>query len=225
MTDRAAPAATRVRVWDIPTRFVHWAMVVLIATSWWTADTGRLEYHRYSGYLLLALLIFRLYWGLVGSSSARFSHFIKGPREIVNYLRGQSVASAGHNPLGALSVIALLLLLLIQITLGLFAVDVDGIESGPLSHYVSFDAGRACAELHEQVFDLLVWVIVLHVAAVLFYVIYKKQNLVAAMMHGEREYAQDPGAPVTFASATRLIVGIALAVMLTWIVARGFDLV
>lgn len=225
MADGSAPAAIRVRVWDVPTRLVHWLMAAFIATSWWTAETGRLEYHRYSGYVLLGLLIFRIYWGLVGSSSARFAKFVKGPRAIVDYLRGETAPSLGHNPLGALSVIALLLLVLTQIALGLFAVDVDGLESGPLSHLVSFEAGRTCAKLHDFVFDVLLWLIVLHVAAVLFYVIFKKQNLIAAMLHGERTYSQPPASSVTFASATRLIVGVALAAILTWLVARGFELV
>ncbi len=223
MTDSVAPSKVRVRVWDVPTRLVHWSMVVLIAASWWTADTGRLDLHRYSGYLLLGLLVFRLYWGFVGSSSARFAQFVKGPRAILRYLRGQSPASAGHNPLGALSVIALILLLLTQITLGLFAVDVDGIESGPLSHLVSFDAGRACAELHDQVFDILLWIIGLHVAAVLVYVIYRKQNLIGAMLHGKRAYSQPPEGEVAFASAIRLVVGIILAAGVAWLIARGLE--
>lgn len=214
----------RVRIWDVPTRLVHWLMAALIPTSWWTAESGNLEFHRYSGYLLLGLLLFRIYWGFAGSSSAQFSQFLKGPRAILRYLRSGSARSTGHNPLGALSVVALLLLLLIQIALGLFAVDVDGLESGPLSHYVSFETGRACAEWHETVFDVLVWAIVLHIAAVLFYVILKKQNLIGAMMHGRREYSQPPQSPIRFASATRAILGIALAAALTWMIARGLEL-
>jgi cytochrome b len=221
MAGDAASVTYRMRVWDVPTRLVHWSMVALVATSWWTAEAGRLDYHRYSGYALLGLLIFRIYWGLVGSSSARFSRFVKGPRAILDYLRGQRAPSAGHNPLGALSVLALLSLVLFQIGLGLFAVDVDGLESGPLSHLVSFDTGRACAELHDRVFDVLLWLIGLHIAAVLFYVLFKKQNLIAAMLHGKRLFAQQPAEQVTFASATRLIVGIVVAAVLTWLIVRG----
>jgi cytochrome b len=224
MTQSATPSLARVRIWDVPTRVVHWLMAVLIPISWWTAESGNLEFHRYSGYLLLGLLLFRIYWGFAGSSSARFTDFVKGPRAILSYLRSGSARSNGHNPLGALSVVALLLLLLTQISLGLFAVDVDGLESGPLSHYVSFEAGRACAELHETIFDVLVWTIVLHIAAVLFYVIFKKQNLIAAMMHGHREYRQQRESPIRFASATRAILGVALAAALTWMIASGFEL-
>lgn len=221
MVRDTAQGLSRIRVWDVPTRLVHWLMVILIPVSWWTAETGRMDYHRYSGYVLLGLLSFRIYWGFAGSSSARFNQFVKGPRAVMGYLRGERGASAGHNPLGALSVVALLLLLLGQITLGLFAVDVDGLESGPLSRFVSFDAGRVCAELHEKVFTILQAVIVLHVAAVLFYVLYRKQNLIAAMLHGKREYSQTPEDTVRFASVVRLMVGIVLAGVLTWIVVRA----
>lgn len=213
----------RVRIWDVPTRVVHWILAILIAASWWTAENGNLELHRYSGYSILALLSFRLYWGFVGSTSARFNHFIQGPRSILRYLRGEATESAGHNPLGALSVLALLILLLTQVTLGLFAVDVDGLESGPLSHYVSFETGRACAEWHDTVFDVLVWVIALHIAAVLFYVIFKKQNLITAMVHGYREYARQPTSTIRFASITRAVVGVLLAAALTWWIARGLE--
>lgn len=223
MASVSATNTARVRIWDVPTRVVHWAMAILIAASWWTAENGNLELHRYSGYSILALLSFRLYWGFVGSTSARFNHFIRGPRSILRYLRGEATESAGHNPLGALSVLALLVLLLTQVTLGLFAVDVDGLESGPLSHYVSFESGRACAEWHDTVFDVLVWVIALHIAAVLFYVVFKKQNLITAMVHGHREYAQQPATTIRFASITRAIVGIALAAALTWWIARGLE--
>ena len=223
MAIESGTGTTRVRVWDVPTRVVHWLMAILIAASWWTAENGNLEFHRYSGYSLLALLLFRLYWGVVGSSTARFNHFIKGPSSILRYVRGGSSETLGHNPLGALSVVALLLLLLTQVTLGLFAVDVDGLESGPLSHLVSFEAGRACAEWHETVFDVLVWVIGLHVAAVLFYVLFKKQNLITAMLHGYREYAERPSSSIRFASPTRSIIGVMLAAALTWWIARGLE--
>ena len=155
-----------------------------------------MEWHQYSGYSLLALVSFRIYWGFFGSSTARFRQFVRGPRTVVNYLKGRWAAMPGHNPLGALSVVALLGLLLVQIALGLFAVDVDGIESGPLSTYVSFDTGRVAADWHDTVFDLLLWLIGLHVAAVLYYLFFRKENLVATMFHGQRAFpdAQTPDA-------------------------------
>ena len=209
------------RVWDLPTRLVHWLLVVGVALSWWTGESGRLEWHRWSGYGLLGLVTFRVYWGFFGSSTARFSQFVRGPRAVVSYLKGRWAVMPGHNPLGALSVLVLLGLLLSQIVLGLFAVDVDGIESGPLSTYVSFDAGRVAAEWHEELFDALLWLIGLHVAAVLFYLLYKKENLVGTMLHGMRRFPGAQVTPVRTASWVRLTVGVVLAGLLTWMVTRA----
>jgi len=217
------PSRTRVRVWDAPTRLFHWLMVVAVAVSWWTGKSGRLEWHRWSGYLLVALLAFRLYWGFFGGSTARFGNFLRGPRTVLAYLRGRLPAAPGHNPLGALSVLALLALLLAQVVLGLFSVDVDGIESGPLSLYVSFEAGRAAAHWHHRVFDALLWLIALHIAAIAWYLVARRENLTAAMLRGTRDY---PGAPPTLrsASALRFIAGVLLSALLTWLVARAFQL-
>jgi cytochrome b len=178
-----------------------------------------MDWHRYSGYALLGLVLFRVYWGVAGASTARFRQFVRGPRVIFSYLRGRWEMLPGHNPVGALSTLVLLALLSAQIVLGLFAVDVDGIESGPLSSHVSFDAGRACARLHHQLFDVLLVLIALHVAAVLYYVLVKKQNLIAAMIHGKREYAQDLPAVVK-ASRLRLVLGAIVVAALTWFVTR-----
>lgn len=216
------PARVRVRVWDLPVRITHWAFVVGVIFSWWTAETGRLEWHMWSGYALLALLLFRLYWGFFGSSTARFSRFVRGPRAIGAYLKGSWAEVAGHNPLGALSVLALLVLLLTQILLGLFAGDIDGMWSGPLSLYVSFEATRVAAEWHEVVFNVLMVVITLHVIAVLFY-LFRKQNLIGAMFTGNREFATVVE-PVSVGSWPRLIIGIAFAAGLTWAVSKAFQL-
>ena len=224
MTEATSPASpARIRVWDVPTRLVHWLVVLLIALSWWTGKAGRMEWHRWSGYVLLGLLIFRIYWGLVGSSTAKFSEFVRGPRTIASYLKGNRPATPGHNPLGALSVVTLLVLLATQILLGLFAVDVDGIESGPLSTYVSFEGGRAAAEWHEDVFNVLSGLIVLHIAVVIYYVFFRKEPLVAAMMHGKRAYPEPQPTPMRGASLPRLLIGVVLAVALTWTVTRAFQ--
>jgi cytochrome b len=216
------PSPIRVRVWDVPTRLVHWLMVLCIAASWWTGEQGHLEWHRWSGYTLLGLVTFRIYWGFFGGSTARFRQFMRGPRVILNYLRGAWPVAPGHNPLGALSVLALIVVMLFQVALGLFAVDVDGIESGPMSLYVSFETGRAAAEWHERVFNLLMGLIVLHVIAIGWYRFVKKEKLLEAMLHGARAYpAVLP--PVQGASAGRLVLGVVLATALTWAVSRAFD--
>ena len=210
---------TRVRVWDLPTRIVHWSMVLLFAFSWWTAEKGELEWHRWSGYSLTALVLFRFYWGFFGGSTARFSQFLRGPRAVASYLRGASIAVPGHNPVGAWSVVLMLALLATQIVLGLFAVDVDGIESGPLSSLVSFDTGRAAAHWHESIFNWLLAIIGVHIAAALYYLVVRKQNLIGAMFSGSRTLdGAQPG--LVPASIVRLIVGILIAAALTWFVSR-----
>lgn len=210
-----------IRVWDLPTRIVHWLFVALLPSLWWTADSGRMDWHRYCGYSLLCLLVFRLYWGFFGSSTARFARFVRGPRAVAAYLRGTWPEAPGHNPLGALSVIALLALLAAQVTLGLFAVDVDGIESGPLSIFVSFDAGRRAAELHEDLFNVLLGIVALHLFAILYYRFVKRQRLVGAMVSGMRAGDFGPDA-VRFAGAARFWIGVALAIALTWLVSSAF---
>lgn len=218
----------RIRIWDAPTRIIHWAFVLLIGFSWWTAENDALEWHRYSGYTLLGLLVFRLYWGLAGSSTARFAGFVKGPRTVWAYLKHlpakEPMPTIGHNPLGGWSVLLLMAAMIAQVVLGLFAVDIDGIESGPLSHLVSFDAGRACAEVHENLFNVLLALIALHVAAILFYLLYKRQNLITPMIRGSSEVELVEAPEIRFGSPLRLAIGLVAAALLAWYVARGFEL-
>lgn len=184
-------ARVRSPIWDWPVRLFHWSLVILIPTAWYLAETGNLEWHRKAGYTIALLLIFRLLWGLFGSETARFAHFVKGPGATFAYLRSgmfdrNAPAEPGHNPLGALSVVAMLVLLVVQIGLGLFTSDLDGLESGPLSYLVDFDTSRQMAEYHELVFNLILVLIALHVGAILFYLIYKRRNLVGPMITGGR---------------------------------------
>jgi cytochrome b len=167
-------------------------------------------------------VLFRVYWGFAGGSTARFRNFVRGPRSIASYLRGTWAAAAGHNPVGALSVLLLLGLLLLQIGLGLFAVDVDGIESGPLSAWVSFKAGRAAAEWHEWVFNVLMTVILLHVLAALYYLFVKRQNLIGGMVTGSRSFSS-PVAPLERAPWWRLAIGVVLSAALAWATSQGFQ--
>jgi cytochrome b len=175
-------------LWDLPTRVCHWLFVILIAFSWWTAEYDHLDWHTRSGYTLLALVIFRIVWGFVGSRSSRFIYFLRGPKVVVAYfrqlLKPDSPPSAGHNPMGGWSVVILLSAMLLQILLGLFSEDVDGLASGPLSYWVSYDIGRWAAETHEVFFNVLIALIVIHLVFVLFYVFYKKDNLILPMITG-----------------------------------------
>jgi len=177
-----------VRIWDLPVRVFHWLLVALFAFSWWSAENDRLDWHMLSGYAILALVVFRIYWGFAGSWSARFAVFLKGPRAVLAYLRRlplrDSARSAGHNPMGGWSVVAMLALLLAQVALGLFAIDVDGLNAGPLDYLVGFDTGRLIAGWHGRVFNVLLVIVGLHVAAIAFYAVFKRANLIVAMVTG-----------------------------------------
>ncbi|MAW80870.1 MAG: Ni/Fe-hydrogenase 1 b-type cytochrome subunit [Parvularcula sp.] len=214
-TDRAAGPAgpsSQAVIWDGAIRLFHWSTVALVALAWWSAENGHMDWHRRFGLTMLGLVTFRLYWGVAGTQTARFSSFVKGPNAIAAYIRKLKrpySPAPGHNPLGALSVLALIAALVLQVTAGLFAVDVDGLESGPLSHLVSFDQGRAAAEFHETVFNILIALIVLHVAALIFYRVRLQTNLVTAMITGRRANSE-PGHDGPF-PLVRFIIGVALA--------------
>lgn len=217
-------ASALARLWDAPTRLVHWSLVALIAFAWWAGETDHMDWHRWAGYAVAGLLAFRLVWGFAGSASARFASFVKGPRATLAYLRTlPSRAHAdvpGHNPLGAWSVLAILAVLVAQVATGLFAVDVDGIESGPLSDRVSFELGRWFARQHHRAFWALEALVVLHLAAIAFYLVYKRSNLVVPMLTGRQRFAADPG--LAFAPAWRALIVAILAGVFAWWVSTGF---
>lgn len=221
----APPPVTRAVVWDIPVRVVHWALAALLGFSWYSAENEMMEWHRWSGYAVLGLVVFRLLWGFVGSSTARFANSLRSPAEIWRY--GASLgrrtpgAGVGHNPIGALSVIALLLSVAAQVTTGLFAVDVDGLESGPLSDRVSFEQGRWFADMHDLSFSILLVLVVLHLVAILFYLLYKRDNLIAPMITGRR---RTTGPGLTRVPLWRLPVTILIAGAAMWFVSRGMQL-
>jgi cytochrome b len=214
-------SSSTVVVWDLPIRVLHWLIVIAVGVSWWSAEQRLMDVHRYSGYALLGVLVFRIYWGLVGSPTARFSRFVRGPSAVLTYLRSPPVAAPpGHNPLGGWSVIAMLVLLLTQVGLGLFVTDIDGLESGPLSYLVSFEASRELAESHELVFNIILGFIALHLVAVLFYLVVRRTNLIGAMFTGRRP-AHAVNDSVAHVSLMRIWPGIALAALAVWIVARA----
>jgi cytochrome b len=216
--------AVRAPVWDAPVRIVHWLIALAMPALWWTAEKGALDWHRRLGYAILGLVVFRLIWGVVGGSTARFSSFVRGPRTVAAYagklLRGESAVVIGHNPMGGWSVVALLALIAAETGLGLFAVDVDGLESGPLSRFVSFEAGRFAAHWHHRLFNGLLALIGLHLAAIAFYALVKRDNLVAPMLTGSRAAPADVR-PMVAAPAWRALVAAAAAAALAVWIARG----
>lgn len=177
-------------VWDLPTRLFHWTLVVLVALAWWSAENDKQDLHLYLGYGVLSLLLFRVGWGIFGSSTARFSSFVRGPAAVIRYVRDRfHWPVAGHAPLGALSVLALLAMLFVIVGTGLVASDEDGLFSGPLAHLVSLDASETATDLHEDLFNVLLALIVLHVAAILMYRFALGRNLLGPMITGRAELA------------------------------------
>jgi len=178
-----------VKIWDLPVRLFHWALVCLLAFMFWSGKTGgnAMEYHMYAGYWVLALVLFRVMWGFLGSTHARFSDFLAGPGRAVAFakrLMSKAPASvAGHNPLGGWMVLLLLLSLLVQTGTGLFAND-DIAAEGPLFGLVSKQLSDKLSTIHSWNFNLLLALSAIHIAAVLFHVFVKKENLVAAMFTG-----------------------------------------
>lgn len=178
-------ADSRVAVWDLPVRLFHWTLATLIGFSWWSAENDRIQWHVWSGLAVLTLVVFRLLWGIFGSSTARFANFVRGPRAVSDYLRHQEEwKPVGHTPLGALSVIALLGVTLAQAAVGLVLSDEDGLVSGPLNALVSFDVAEAAHEVHELLFNILLALIALHVAAIVFYRLVRGKKLAGAMISG-----------------------------------------
>lgn len=184
-----------VRVWDVPTRLFHWSIVILVFVSWLSADQGFMTVHLWSGLALLALLLFRIGWGLVGSTTARFSDFLHRPRTVFSYLKGLAGGDkhlyAGHNPAGGLMVAAMVVILLAQALTGLFAND--GLHfSGPLALLISEDASAWVTSLHGMIFNVILLLIWCHIVAVGFYLFVKGDNLVKAMLTGKKPHASIP---------------------------------
>lgn len=181
------------KVWDLPVRLTHWALVILVLLSFGTAELGWLDmqWHFYSGYGILVLVLFRVLWGFFGSKHARFSSFLRGPHALIAYLRGQLPRSVGHNPVGGWSAIFLLAVLLLQAGTGLF--NNDDIEwFGPLAEKVSGDWVEWCSDVHESAGKVLLALIGLHVLAVLGYLLFKRDDLISPMFSG---YRRDLDAP------------------------------
>ncbi len=176
-------------VWDLPVRLVHWTLAALIAFSWWSVHNHHIAWHIWSGCAILTLLIFRLLWGIVGSSTARFTSFIRGPKAVMGYLKGRW-SGIGHTPLGALSVLVLFGAVAIQAGLGLFAEDEDGIFTGPLSGLVSIETSDKVRDLHELWFNVVLAVILLHIGAIIFYQ-FRGRHLTKPMITGRAKL--DPG--------------------------------
>ena len=211
----------RVRVWDLPTRLFHWALVLLVCASVVTGKfdsllgPSTLEWHRRSGLAILALLAFRLAWGFAGGTHARFASFLRGPKAVVAYAmgvaKGGAEETAGHNPLGGWSVVAMLAALAAQAATGLFLVQEDYAFEGPLARHVSGAVSDRLGSIHEVNFWVIATLVALHLAAVVFYTVAKRQDLVGAMIGGDKRLAPGREAEATRGGGVAMAAAIALA--------------
>jgi cytochrome b len=205
-----------VRVWDLPTRLFHWALLAcvvgLFATAW--IPGSWITWHARLGYAVLSLLLFRLVWGFIGGRWSRFGSFIYAPGSIINYLRGKAHPDhlIGHNPLGAGSVFAMLAFLLAQVATGLVADD-EIAFTGPLNRFVATAKGLAATWYHKEVGQRVIMaLVILHVIAILYYLIRKKDNLVRPMVVGDKPVDRESVVPSRDDAGSRLLALAVLAV-------------
>lgn len=218
-----------IRVWDLPTRLFHWLLAAAIVGLVITANVGGnwMNWHLRLGYAVLTLLLFRLVWGFVGGHWSRFASFLYAPSSVLAYLRGRAKPEhrVGHTPLGALSVFALLLILLAQVATGLMSDDEISFF-GPLVRFVSGDTVALATNYHKNVGKFIVIaLVVLHVAAIVFYKWVKKDNLVRPMVLGDKQMAAGLKLPQARDSrASRALALMVLAVCggaVAWLVRLG----
>jgi cytochrome b len=229
-------ASSKRLVWDLPLRLFHWLLVLSIAASWYTAEKsaegefleigenfyGYAQIHFWVGYWTIGLLLFRLIWGFVGPRHARFSTFLKGPSATLAYLRSVRdpafVPPPGHNPLGGWSVVVLLAMVSAQAITGLFLIDNTEIYLAPYNPAVEPATASRLKAFHVANFDVLLWMIGLHILAVLFYLVVKKQNLIGAMVTGRKPAEQVPPQEAIAGSQwIKALVVIAIAALLVWL--------
>ncbi|NNG00962.1 MAG: cytochrome B [Desulfobacteraceae bacterium] len=199
-----------IKVWDLPTRLFHWLLAGLVITSFVTASLGGnlMILHMRAGYAVLALLIFRLIWGTLGGYHSRFTSFVRGPREVFRYAGAltdkDSPRHLGHNPMGGWSVVAMLGVILLQALTGLFANDDIFIE-GPLYPWVSKAVSDQLTRIHHLNAWTIATVVVVHVGAILFYLIIRRENLVGPMISGFKTW-HEPGPSVNAKTWVALLI-------------------
>ena len=209
------------KVWDAPTRLFHWAIVLLIAASYLTYQFDRIDLHFLSGYTLLALLLFRLAWGFVGSETSRFSQFLRSPiagfRHLAQFTKPEPDDQIGHNAAGGWMVLILLGDLALQVGLGLFSND-DVVHEGPLAHFVSKATSDELTALHAANFYVILGLSALHVLAIIAYATIKKHNLLRPMITGRKRLPGATRQPRMVSPLLALML-VALAGCVVWVLA------
>ena len=188
------PLLLPMRVWDLPVRLFHWALVILIAAAWVTQELEQLTWHMLCGEAIMALLLFRVIWGFIGSDTARFAHFLKSPAAAIRHLthlgRREPDTEIGHNAAGGWMVLVILAVLAVQIATGLCAND-DSMTEGPLALRVGKDRSDWLTHIHHLNFWVIEAVAAAHILAVIAYRVLKGHNLVVPMITGKKRL---PGA-------------------------------
>ena len=202
-------------VWDIPTRLFHWLIVALVAASFVSAKIGgnAMQYHEWSGVAIIALLVFRIGWGFFGSQPSRFEDFVKGPAAVWWYatgmVKGKTMRYLGHNPLGGWSVLAMLLVLMLQACMGLFAND-DIITEGPLYLWVSKAISDWLTKIHKLNQYVLMGLVAIHLIAVAFHFFVKRENLLKPMITGIKHWDGKDSAPAMASTWLAAIIAVLL---------------
>ncbi|NTS78369.1 cytochrome b/b6 domain-containing protein [Catenovulum sp. SM1970] len=212
-------------IWDLPLRLFHWLLVLTFIALWASAEMGSeyMQYHMYAGYFMLFLLTFRVVWGIAGTKHAQFLSFFPTPARLKAYLKpSENIAKrepAGHNPLGAMMVFAMILLLFTQAVSGLFITD-DVFSSGPYYGSVGGDLETLFNRLHDICFTLIQACIALHLVALAFYKFTKKKSLVQAMFTGKKSSADVKKEDAINSSklVTAIVLAIIVAVFVYWLV-------
>ncbi len=221
------PGEIKVKVWDVPVRLFHWALVLLFAFMFYSGKTGSdwMEWHMRAGYAILALVLFRISWGFAGSTHARFSSFLAGPSACVQFVKHLLARKPspypGHNPLGGWMVLVMLFALLFQTSTGLFAND-DLLSEGPLAALVSKATSDQLTTLHVWNFNLLLVLAGLHLAAVLYHAGFMKENLIGAMFTGAKRLPERgaEGMVASFASPWLALVLLAVAALAVYLIVK-----
>ena len=211
-----------IRIWDLPTRLFHWLLLLLVVASFVTGWVGGnlIEWHARAGIAITGLLAFRLVWGFVGSTYARFAHFVPGPGRVLAYVRGQW-RGLGHNPVGALSVLALLAILIFQAVSGLVANDDIAFE-GPLYALVDKATSDSLSSLHRQNFWIIIGLVSLHVLAIAFYALVKKDNLVKPMITGVKEVVDPAHQPARGGGLVAFLIALAITAGVLYVATGSF---
>lgn len=211
-----------ITIWDLPLRIFHWSLVGLVSAAIISGEVGgnALEWHVTIGLAILALLFFRVLWGFAGGTHAKFANFVPSPQKILAYLKGDGEKPIGHNPIGALSVIAMLLVLSLQAVTGLFSND-DILTEGPLYALVSKDTSDFLTYIHTINQYVMYVLLALHAGAIIYYRLVKREDLVRPMLTGRKQVAHTVSDVYAGSAGSVRIAALLLAASaaLVWVVA------